>query len=688
MCGIAGMIDLSGRQPAPAGVVARMAQAIIHRGPDEDGELIDAGIHLANRRLSILGLADGRQPISNEDQTVWTVFNGEFFEYPEQRSLLEAKGHRFRTHTDTELIPHLWEEHHLGCLEYLRGQFAFCLWDRRTNEILLARDRAGICPLFYTTVRHDGEHWLLFCSEIKGLLASGLVPRTPDLRGLNGIFSFMAMPGPLTVFEGISCLVPGRYLHFRLGQTSPQEATRQRIYWEISYPDQGQEERGQDERKVIEEFEQALYTSVQRRLRADVPVVSYLSGGVDSSLVVAMASKALGRPIPTYTIRVQGKGLDESHEALATARHLGCQPVVVNCAADEIRSGYPELIEAAEFPVIDTSCLGLLDLAKAVHRNGYKVALTGEGADEWLAGYSWHKINRVVNAIPGATTLRRLILKLTGQPRFPREQVRQTQRLLGGHNGWMDMYGLIALNKLRFFAGRLREEMLGHSAYDDLELSPQLHRWHPFHRELHLGARIHLPGHLLASKGDRLAMHSSVETRYVFLDEDVVAFMARLHPRWKLRGLLRDKFIERKVAERWLPREVAWRRKFMFRAPLDTFAASTVQSTPPKPSERWIEQVLSPESLRKTGYFDVDAVTAARHRLPGMRRGLARTSVEIGLTAVTATQLWHHLYISGDLAELPMIGRTASPNVGLNGRPETAGAFPSLLPTAAYERRE
>jgi len=652
MCGIAGMIDLNGRRAAPPNVVPRMAQAILHRGPDEVGFLEELGLHLVNRRLSIVGLADGRQPISNEDQSVWTVFNGEFFEYPEKRAELEAKGHRFHTHTDTELIPHLWEEYKLGCLDHLKGQFAFCVWDKRTNEILIARDRSGICPLFYTTVRHDGDDWLLFASEMKALLASGLVPRVPDLRGINGVFSFMGMPGPVTVFEGIHCLVPGRYLHFKLGQTTPAEATKQKTYWEISYPDQGQEDYGADENRVIEEFERVLYTSVQRRLRADVPVVSYLSGGVDSSLVVAMASKALGRPIPTYTISVKGEGLDESHEALATAKYLGCDPVVVPCAPDEIRTGYPELIAAAEFPVIDTSCQGLLNLAKAVHRNGYKVALTGEGADEWLAGYSWHKINRIASYLPGSTMLRRLALMLTGQPRFPKAQVRETQRMLGGHNGWMDMYGLISINKLRFFGGRMRDEMLGHSAYGDLELSRNLHRWHPFHRELYLGARVHLPGHLLASKGDRIAMHSSVETRYVFLDEDVIAFMAKLHPRWKLRGLLRDKFIERKVAERWLPKEVAWRKKFMFRAPMDTFAISKNPGTEAKPSEAWISQVLSPESLKKTGYFDEAAVTVARHSLLTMK-GLARTGVELGLTAVTATQLWHHLYISGDLADLP-----------------------------------
>ncbi|MCZ2342155.1 MAG: asparagine synthase (glutamine-hydrolyzing) [Bacteroidales bacterium] len=653
MCGIAGMIDLtSGRRPAPQGVVAAMAQAIYHRGPDEEGFLEEPGLHLVNRRLSIVGLADGRQPISNEDQTIWTVFNGEFFDYPEQRALLEKKGHRFRTHTDTELLPHLWEDHGIGMLDQLRGQYAICVWDSRTHEFLIARDRSGICPLFYATVRHDGTDWLLFASEMKALFASGLVTPKADLRGLNHIFTFFAMPGPITVFDGIAMLAPGRYLHIKPGSGSPEVLLQQRVYWQVEYPDYGQEEYGHSPRKVIDEYERLLQAAVNRRLRADVPVVSYLSGGVDSSLVVALANKALGRAIPTFTISIQEKSLNEENEALGVARALGCEPVIVKVGANELRTGYPELIGAAEIPVIDTSCLGLMHLAKSVHANGYKVALTGEGADEWLAGYPWFKINKLtgwMNNIPGIPLgywVRKLGMKLSGQPMFSRAIVEQAQNEIGGHNGWLDLYGVMGVNKLRFFTPEVQSQVLPLSPYDDLGLNPNLRRWHPFHRQMYLGARIMLPGHLLTSKGDRVAMHSSVEARYAFLDEDLLAYTATLHPRWKLRGVLKDKYVERKVAERWLPREVAHRWKKMFRAPMDSWIESTT-------GERWIDQVLSPESLRKTGYFDADAVTAARQRLGTMRKTVARTSVEMGLTAVVATQLWHHLYISGELADIP-----------------------------------
>jgi asparagine synthase (glutamine-hydrolysing) len=346
---------------------------------------------------------------------------------------------------------------------------------------------------------------------------------------------------------------------------------------------------------------------------------------------------------------VKAEGLNEESEALQVAKALGCEPVVVPCGPEQLRADYPELITAAECPVIDTSCLGLMHLARTVHNAGFKVALTGEGADEWIAGYSWFKIHKLLSyadVIPGlAVQLRRLGAKLTGQPMFPMEQIRYTHKLLGGHNGWMDCYGLMSMNKLRFFGGDLRKQMIGHSAFEDLDLPQELHRWHPFNRQMYIGARVMLPGHLMASKGDRVAMHSSVEARYPFLDEDVLAFLSTLHPRWKLRRLT-DKFIERKVAARWLPKEVAWRKKHMFRAPMDSFAAG---------DEPWIRQVMSRESMAKTGYFDFDAVAAATQKLSTMKRGFARTGLEMGLTAVTATQLWHHLWISGDLCELPRV---------------------------------
>jgi asparagine synthase (glutamine-hydrolysing) len=662
MCGIAGIVNLSRPAPIDPDVLRHMADALTHRGPDEDGYLQRPGLGLANRRLSIVGLADGRQPIFNEDRSVSVVYNGELFDYPEVRADLEARGHRFATHCDTELLPHLWEDHAEAMLEKLRGQFALALWDERRQTLVLARDRFGICPLYWTRQETPEGELLLFASEIKALFASGLVPRRPDVRGINHVFTFFATPGPVTCFQGIHCLLPGHHLVVRPHGGGP--AVQERIYWEIDFPDRGQEEWRDFKRfgnnaanPIVDEFESLLRHAVERRLRADVPVVSYLSGGVDSSVVVALACaqrRAEGKPaIPTFTVSVQDPGFNEENEATLVARHVGARDtIVVDYGRDEVLNTYQALIRAAECPVIDTSCAALLLLARRVHEHGYKVALTGEGADEWLAGYPWYKVHKLLSyldAVPGlplSELARRAYLRLTDAPRFTRAAARKVESAIGGPNAWLNIYGLFGSSKVRFFSPALWDQLGDHLPYADLALNlDRARHWHPLNRSLYLGARVMLPGLLLSSKGDRVAMNSSVETRYPFLDEDVFAFLARLHPVWKLHGL-RDKLILRLLAQRWLPQSIAWRRKAMFRAPLDSFHTTKLPS--------FVDQLLSPESLRKTGYFDSAAVQHWGEAFRTMRPGSTqRTVVEMGLTGVVATQLWHHTFIEGSLADLP-----------------------------------
>jgi len=653
MCGIAGLVNLAGTAPVPPGVLRKMAQAIVHRGPDEDGYFERDGLGLASRRLSIVGLFDGRQPISNEDGSVTVVFNGELFDYPEVRPQLEAKGHRFRTHCDTELLPHMWEDHDEGMLEKLRGQFAVALWDQRRRQLVLARDRFGICPLFWT---RQGD-WLLFASEVKALIASGMVPIRPDPRGINHIFTYFALPGPVTCFEGIQCLIPGHYLKIRPGHGSEAGRIEERIYWEIDFPDAGQEVEPASPKQLAEDFEAVLTKAVERRLRADVPVVSYLSGGVDSSTVVALGTHLRksngGSPIPTFTIEVDSPGLNEVSEARLVADHIGARPVVVRFGTKEALASYPELIRAAEAPVIDTSCAALLLLAREVHRQGYKVALTGEGADEWMAGYPWfkaHKLSNYLDAVPGLPLgqwLRKGFVKWTGTD-LARLQLPRTVAAVGGTNAWVDFYGLFSMAKAWFFSQQMWDQVGDHVPYEDLQLNlERAKRWSPLNRALMLGGRVMLSGHLMCSKGDRVAMNSSVETRYPFLDEDVFAFMAKLPPHWKLRRF-RDKYALRLVAERWLPKSIAWRPKAMFRAPFDSFHGDG-RSTPV-----FVDQLLSEQSLRKTGFFNVRAVTHWRKAFRDLRkRSGLRLAIEMGLVGVVATQLWYHTFVDASLADLP-----------------------------------
>jgi asparagine synthase (glutamine-hydrolysing) len=649
MCGIAGIVDLAGNRAIANGIIERMTQAIFHRGPDEEGYFRRPGVVLGSRRLSIVGLADGQQPIANEDRSVSVVFNGEFFDFPEKRAELEARGHKFVTHCDTEIIPHLWEEAQEGMFERLRGQFALALWDERSHRLVLGRDRFGICPLYWT--RQDD--WLLFASEIKALIASGMVPVQPDLRGIDHIFTFSALPGPITCFEGVQLLAPGHYLQITAGRDhGAKSPISERAFWEMDFPDRGDESRGGEPRALVDRFEKLMLQAVEKRLRADVPVGAYLSGGVDSSMIAALACHLKGPAINTYTIRVDAPELDELSAANLVARHIRTNPPIVQeFGASDVLNTYPQLIQAAEAPVIDTSCAALLQLAHRVHACGQKVVLTGEGADEWLVGYPWYKAAKALGfldllpGLPLSDRVRRAYLRLRQVPQYSPEFRRGVEESVGGSNAWIDAYGLLGLSKLRFYAAPMREVLLKFNPWTDLQIPlERAKRWHPLNRGIWVAARVTLAGHLLQAKGDRVSMHSSVEVRYPFLDEEVFDFLAGLDPHWKLRGF-RDKHLLRLLAERWLPRSVYSRRKAIFRAPLDSFHI--------EPEPAFVAQLLSEESLRRTGYFDVAAVHHWRQAFGKMRVGsLPRLSVEMGLTAVVATQLWHHMFIGGGLADL------------------------------------
>ena len=652
MCGIAGLIDLTHRRPVPRAVLARMARAIVHRGPDEEGFLERPGVGFAMRRLSIVGLADGQQPIANENGSVSVVFNGEFFDYPERKAELAAKGHVFRTHCDTELLPHLYEEHGLDMPASLRGQFAFALLDERRRRVLLARDRFGIAPLYWARVTRGGGEWLVFASEVKALLASGLVEAKADPRGIDQLFNFLAVPGPASCFAGVSILPPGGMLTIELGREGGSATITERFYWEMDFPDAGKEERGLKENDWVDRLESTLKASVARRLRADVPVAAYLSGGVDSSMVVALAKDVLGYAPPTFTVKIRDPKLDETVQARQVADHLGAEPFVVACGNEEIVANYQRLLVAAESPVTDTSCTALMMLARRVREEGYKVALTGEGSDEWLAGYPWFKINRVLGRVGRLTggllegAARQGLGKWLG---FDERALRHQQMCIasaGGHNAYHDFYGLLNVSRSHFYSDDMHARLEGFDPYAAMQ--PDLDRvraWDPLNRSLYWGGRIHLPGQLLSLKGDRIAMSQSVEVRYPFLDESVFDLLATVPPELKLKGLT-EKYLLRRLAERWLPKETAWRPKGMFRAPLDGFFLEGRLA--------YVDQLLSDASLKKTGYFDPAAVTRWKREYAKLPSAIyKRSSMELGLVNVLATQLWHHTFIDPTLCDLP-----------------------------------
>ena len=651
VCGIAGVIDLAGGREPDRAALGRMTERLHHRGPDDDGFLALPGIAMGQRRLAIVGIDDGRQPMWNEDRTVAVMFNGEIFDHVERRAELEGRGHVFRTRCDTEVLVHLYEEYGEGMFERLNGQFAFALVDLRERRLYLARDRVGICPLHWTR-RGD---WFLFGSEIKALLASGLVPAACDPRGLDHVFTFFAQPARRTMFAGVQAILPGHFLRVDLGSGGRPAEIRERRYWDFDFPDAGSEEDPADPRRLVDEYEATFARAVELRLRADVPVVGYLSGGVDSAMVLATASRLRGEPLPSFTVRVTKPRFDELHEAAEVALAIGAPQTVLHCDRDVIRQAYPRLVAAAECPVIDTSCAALWCLSREVRDQGFKVVLTGEGSDETQAGYWWFKSDALmrcldVGPVRPSVPFSRVLRKVAAR-HVPWAEQRRIDAIWGGPHAQSEMYNFIAGSRHRFYAADFRAGLVGRAAYEDLAESldlDRMRRWHPLNRSLYISFKAMLPGMLLSHKGDRVAMANGVEARYPFLDDDVLALCNRLHPRWKLRGLFGDKHLLRQAALKRLPRPIALRRKAMFMAPM---AESFLTAAP-----EYVRQLLSEESLRRTGYFDVAAVRRHFARYAAPRPPRLRHFVEMGLVSVVATQLWHHLHLGGGLCELPAAG--------------------------------
>jgi asparagine synthase (glutamine-hydrolysing) len=669
MCGIAGAFDLDGRREFPPERLLRMVGALAHRGPDDERIHLEPGLALGTRRLAIVDLEGGAQPIANEAGDVWVSFEGELYDCAEIREELALRGHHLATRCDTEIWVHRYEEVGERLFEAARGQFSVALWDSKQRTLLLARDRVGIGPLFYT--QRDG--WLLWASEIKGLLASGLVAPQPDSHGIDYVFNFYSMPVERTCFQGIRQIPPGNFLKAKDATISLHQ------YWDLDFPDRGCERQFDSPDEAAHELEQRLRKAVGRRLVSDVPVSCYLSGGLDSTLILALSSQDKGVPLPSFTVGLDRAGpADERQHAAQSAAWFGSKNTILDINKEKIARAYPRLIEANEGPVIDTSAACMVLLAEANRAAGNIVALSGEGADEALAGYVWYKpprpgallerLNRPIERL-----VRYLMLSAAIGGRSPH---RPSFRTAGGLRFAQQIsWEIMGQSRERLYAPDMWQRLGSWSAYDELPLSAaRIKRWHPLNQSLYVGYKTHLPGLLLSGKGDRALRTASTEGRYPFLDEDVIDFCAELPPEYKLKGFT-DKWLLRRVAANVAPSQIRGRRKEMFRASM-----SPAFLRPQRPV--WVDQLLSPDSLRATGYFNPAGVRLARetqHRKS--RYSLARFSLDLGLTGVISTQLWHHLYCGGGLADLP----TWAP-------PERASDFPSHVkvcsqPAAAQNRR-
>ncbi len=602
MCGIAGMFSLApGLAPPRPEQVGRMVSALRHRGPDEFGGYLDDRVALGHARLSIIDLSTGQQPMGNEDGTVWIVFNGEIFNYVELREELVGLGHRFRTASDTEVIIHAYESWGLGAFERFNGQWAVALWEPGPARLTLARDRLGVRPLHWC--EYEGR--LFFASEVKAIFAAdAAIPRAIDPVGLAQTLTFWTVVPPQGIFRGVSEVEPGHARVYEGGRVTDTPT------WQPRYPvdADGHFQGSVDEaaQAVREAVEQA--TSL-RMLRADVPVGSYLSGGLDSSLVAALGLHAKGDRFRTFSLRFEDAEYDETPYQRLMVDRLGSDHHEVVVSRRDIAACFPDVIVHTERPILRTAPAPLFLLSRLVRDAGIKVVLTGEGADEMFAGYDLFREGRVRRfwaRQPGSTWRPSLLARLYPYlARSPVQQQAMARQFFGRHlDRWRDpgfAHGprwQTTSALFRLFSAGVKAAIAGRDLTTELlaTVPGDFASWSYLAQDQYLEVRTLLSGYLLSSQGDRMLMAHSVEGRFPFLDRDVVALANALPASYKLRGL-DEKHVLKRASRDLVPPEILARKKQPYRAP-DGLCFVGADAPP------WVADTMSDRSLRDVGLFD------------------------------------------------------------------------------------
>lgn len=633
MCGIAGYLSTPGSM-LDRTILSDMLQAILHRGPDEDGRLEDGPLAMGMRRLSIIDLADGTQPIFDESGRYGIVFNGEIYNYRELRQQLLARGHQLKTHSDTETIVHLYEEFGADCLEHLRGMFAFAIWDQREQSLFVARDRMGIKPLYYSQTSAG----FVFGSEIKSLLLHPAIQRQVDIQALSQYVSLKYVPAPRTLFAGISSLEPGHWLRIQDGRV----VAKQR-YWDLPFADDAQMAsldriggsggRSRSDEEYTDELLALLQESVAFHLRSDVPFGAFLSGGLDSSTIVALMAQQLSAPVKTFSVGFDGEGVqDELPYAAQVAQAFGCEHHTLKIGAADFLGLAEKVLWHLDQPIADQATIATHMVAKLA-RQHVKMVLTGEGGDELFAGYARYAGERYARygrwlpstlaagirwgaeRLPG---LRRAKIALTAC-----SYQDEAERFAN----WFPMFKEDAKRQL-FVAGRAA---LGQGVAEVFaaELS-RCRATDSVQRMLYVDSKLWLVDYLLL-RGDKLTMANSLEARVPLLDHKLVEFAARLPADLKLRDGQR-KYLLKRVARRLLPAEIIDRKKQGF----------------PIPIERWLrgeaaglmQDLLSVETLRRRDFFEPDYV---RRLMQQHLSGYCDHSTE--LWGLMSFEMWQRQFI-------------------------------------------
>ena len=620
-----------------------MARALHHRGPDDAGVYRAPGCGLAHTRLAILDPEGGRQPMVDADDGAVIAFNGEIFNHVELRDELAGRGVRFRTRSDTEVALaalRIWGE---DALPRFNGQFAIALWTPRDQTLLLARDRFGVRPLH--VCERAGR--VYFASEVKAIFAADpAIPRELDPAAIVETFTFWTVLAPRSMFRGVEELRPG---HVRVYAPS---GVRERGYWDLGFPRAGDERPGPVD-AAADALQGALLRATERRLRcADVPVACYLSGGLDSSVIAALARRVHGEGLRTFSLRFDDPTLDEGPHQRAMVRALGTDHVELRVSRAEIAAAFPEVIRHVERPILRTAPAPMLLLARRVREAGIKVVLTGEGADEVLAGYDLFRearIRRFWAREPGSERRPRLLDRLYPYLARSPAQARAMARAFFAV-GLDRPHAPEFAHGPRWRAAAALQRLLAPEvraaaaeAGDPVErltraLPAAFASWDPLARDQYLEIRTLLSGYLLASQGDRVAMASSVEGRFPFLDAEVVELASALPPDHKLR-VLDEKHVLKRAAADLVPPGILRRSKQPYRAP---GAAAFCGDQAPG----WIAEQLDPAAIRAAGVFDPDAVARLWAKCRAGGEAAMSNADDMALTGVLSTQLLHHALIA------------------------------------------
>ena len=584
MCGITGIYNLNPAKEVDHDAIRSMGEKLIHRGPDDMAFWNDDNYVLGFRRLSIVDLDNGNQPFFNHDGSVIMVCNGEIYNYKDLRHVLEAKGYIFRTNCDVEVLVHLYMEYGTEFLNKLNGQFAFAIYDRNKRRLFLARDHFGVCPLYYARV---GDAFI-YGSEIKAILAYPGISRKINLSGLDQLFTFPGNIVPDTCFRDVNNLKPGHYALVAPDMFLVKE------YWDLTYPEISHYQDPKPESYYIDQVEELLRRSVERRLMSDVPVGFYLSGGLDSSLIGAVMKQL--RPSDNFNSfsicfseSMDNKEINEQRYQRMMSKHIQSEHNEIEFSWNDFDSRLREVVYFGETPLKETYNLCSLALSRRAKEKNIKVILSGEGADELFGGYAGYKFDRQKMQVGGQDDLDKIL----------EEQIRQ---VLWGNSGFS-----YEKNEYEFRSTKtaLYSECVNaqYKAFDCLSVPAidhkKIHNRDIFHQRSYVDFKLRLAGHLISDHGDRMTMANNVEGRFPFLDIDLVEFVKKVPPGLMVRDMT-EKSILKKVAGKYLPKEIISREKFGFVAPGSPGLL--------RARNEWINDLLSYETIKRQGYFNPNTI--------------------------------------------------------------------------------